>query len=187
MPWGSEKGFYAVRCMVQSLAIRGFRRLAVRRQPAVLADCKVVGMRMSTLQTCMLEKHMSESAWWCFLSSGVPMGSHMSVVTCMKVCVVADSGSGLPMLPMLKIKMEYPIWAARWSYAWNSGRPTLALRITVHVRGVVGLGWSGQAFQVFEDNLGDCSKIGNLLPNGRVWPCVSVLVAKKVVTSGVEN
>jgi hypothetical protein len=53
--------------------------------------------------------------------------------------------------------------------------------------GVVGLGWSGQAFQVFEDNLGDCSKIASLLPNGRVWPCVSVRVAKKVVTSGVEN
>ena len=138
MPWGSEKGFYAVRCMVQSLAIRGFKRLAVRRQPAVLADCKVVGMRMmrmSTLQTCMLEKHMSESVWWCFLSSGVPMGSHMSVVTCMKVCVLADSGSGLP---MLKVMMDYPIWAARWSYAWNSGRPTLALRIAVHVR---GCGW----------------------------------------------
>ena len=45
--------------------------------------------------------------------------------------------------------------------------------------GVVGLGWSGQAFQVFEDNLGDCSKIANLLPNGRVWPCVSFLWPKK--------
>ena len=29
----------------------------------------------------------------------------MSVVTCMKVCVLADSGSGLP---MLKVKMDYP-------------------------------------------------------------------------------
>ena len=109
---------------------QGFKRLAVWRQPAVLADCKGVGMRMSTLQICMLEKHMSESAWWCFLPSGVPMGSHMSVVTCMKVCVLADSGSGLP---MLKVKMDYPIWAARWSYAWNSSLPTLALRIAVHV------------------------------------------------------
>ena len=290
-----------------------------------------------------LEKHMSESAWWCFLSSGVPMGSHMSVVTCMKVCVLADSGSGwfrpshaqsqmdcpiwavrwsyawnsgrptlalriavhvlwqalrsnvwklrnysrfcsgwniaktewhivkdgaylnldmprpsqyviqflqyfslsrivsscyptssfawgclrwrythvrvsVMMLPVLRGSdgkshvschmhesvcfsrfrfrpsdaqsqdglPDYPIWAARWSYAWNSGRPTLALRIAVHVPGC-GWPWSCQAFQVFEDNLGDCSKIANLLPNGRVWPCVSVLVAKKVVTSGVEN
>ena len=179
---------------------RGWRRhppqggwwllLAVWRQPAVLADCKVVEMRMmrmSTLQTCMLEKHMSESAWWCFLSSGVPMGSHMSVVTCMKVCVLADSGSGLP---MLKVKMDYPTTPYERLDGAMLGTPAGRLwhfESRCMSEGVVGLGWSGQAFQVFEDNLGDCSKIGNLLPNGRVWPCVSVLVAKKVVTSGVEN
>ena len=44
---------------------------------------------------------------------------------------------------------------------------------------VVGLGWSDQAFQVFEDNLGDCSKIASLLPNEWVRPCVSVLVPQK--------
>ena len=44
---------------------------------------------------------------------------------------------------------------------------------------VVGLGWRDQAFLVFEDNLGDCSKIASLLPNEWVRPCVSVLVPQK--------
>ena len=47
---------------------------------------------------------------------------------------------------------------------------------------VVGLGWSGQAFQVFtvfEDNSGDCSKIASLLANEWVRPCVSLPVPQK--------
>ena len=55
---------------------------------------------------------------------------------------------------------------------------------------VVSLSWSGQAFPVFEDNLGDCLKIASLLPNERMRSCVSVLVPQKWslhVTSGVET
>ena len=130
MPWGSEKGFYAVRCMVQSLALRGSRDLQCEDNRQSLPIARVSGWGCLCVDLHVGETHVRVSVMMLPALRGVPMGSHMSVVTCMKVCVLADSGSGLP---MLKVKMDYPIWAARWSYAWNSGLPTLAPQIAVHV------------------------------------------------------
>ena len=82
-----KKGFYAVRCMVQSLAIRGFRRLAVRRQPAVLADCKVVGMRMSTLADLHVgETHVRVSVMMLPVLRGSDGKSHVSCHMHESVC-----------------------------------------------------------------------------------------------------
>ena len=131
--------------------------------PCRLQGCRDEDVYVADLH---LEKHMSESAWWCFLPSGVPMGSHMSVVTCMKVCVLADSGSGLP---MLKVKMDYPNMSSQMELCLEL-RPA---DFGTSNRGacsedVVGLGWSDQSFQ-----------IASLLPNEWVRPCVSVLVPQK--------
>ena len=176
MPWGSEKGFYAVRCMVQSLALRGSRDLQCEDSRQSLPIARVSGWGCLCVDLHVGETHVRVSVMMLPALRGSDGKSHVSCHMHESVCFSrfrfrpsdAQSQDGLPhMSGQMELCLEL-----RPADFGTSNRGACS-------EDVVGLGWSDQAFQVFEDNLGDCSKIASLLPNEWVRPCVSVLVPQK--------
>ena len=162
--------------MVQSLALRGSRDLQCEASRQSLPIARVSGWGCLCVDLHVGETHVRVSEMMLPALRGSDGKSHVSCCMHESVCFSrfrfrpsdAQSQDGLPhMSGQMELCLEL-----RPADFGTSNRGACS-------EDVVGLGWSDQAFQVFEDNLGDCSKIASLLPNEWVRPCGSVLVPQK--------
>ena len=173
MPWGSEKGFYAVRCMVQSLAFMGSRDLQCEASRQSLPIARVSEWGWLCVDLHVGETHVRVSVMMLPALRGSDGKSHVSCYMHESVCFSrfrfrpsdAQSQDGLP-------QYEQPDGAML-------GTPACRLWHFESRCMFWGCGWPWLERPVFSDSKPSSEWVGAAM-------CFRSC-APKVVTSGVEN